>query len=233
MQTPVLQALDLRRTYHTGGGEVHAVDGVNLTVESGTLVALTGRSGSGKTTLINLLGGLDRPTVGQVFIDGIDLSKLNDRQMTRLRRDRLGFIFQSYGLIPTLSAHENAELPLHLMGWKWKRRQERVMEALALVSIDERAAHRVYELSGGEQQRVAIARALAPNPGLILADEPTGSLDSATAASIWKLLATIAHEQGVAVITATHDPSVQEWADRWINMQDGQLAEQERVAAGA
>jgi len=205
---------------------VHAVLDVTLAVEPGSLVALTGRSGSGKTTLLNLLGGLDRPTAGQVFVDGIDLSKLNDRQMTRLRRDRLGFVFQSYGLIPTLSAHENAELPLHLMGWKWRRRQERVAEALALVGIDERAAHRVYELSGGEQQRVAIARALAPAPGLILADEPTGSLDTATAASIWSLLATIAHEQGVAVIAATHDRGVQEWADRRINMQDGRLAEQ-------
>ena len=206
---------------------VDAVTGVNLAVAPGEFVALTGRSGSGKTTLLNLLGGLDRPTAGSVHIAGIDLSSFSDRQMTRLRREQLGFIFQSYGLIPTLSALENVELPLHLMGWRWGRRQQRALETLRLVQVDDRAAHRVYELSGGQQQRVAIARALAGEPRLIIADEPTGSLDTATAASIWTLLANIAATASVAIIAATHDLSVRDYATRALSMQDGHIAERQ------
>src|SRR5688500_12259937 len=178
---PALEAHDLWRTYKSGEGQVHAVAGVSVTMRQGEFVALTGRSGSGKTTLLNVLGGLDRPTRGRVAIDGMDLSTLSDRQMTRLRRERLGFIFQAYGLIPTLSALENVELPMHLMGWSYARRQERAAEALKVVGIGPRMAHRIYELSGGEQQRVAVARALAGEPTLIIADEPTGPLDTATA----------------------------------------------------
>ena len=220
---PVLEARALGRTYRSG--QVHAVSGVSLAVSGGDFVALTGRSGSGKTTLLNLLGGLDRPTTGEVWIDGVNLSTLSDRRMTRLRRERLGFIFQSYGLIPTLSALENVELPLHLMGWRWRRRRERAADMLKLVGIGDRAAHRVYELSGGEQQRVAIARALAGEPGLILADEPTGSLDTATALSVWGLLATIARDSGVALVAATHDLSVRDFAGRSLSMQDGRIVE--------
>ncbi len=219
----VLAAHDLGRTYRSG--QVHAVTGVNLAVRRGDFVALTGRSGSGKTTVLNLLGGLDRPTTGQVWIDGVNLATLSDRQMTRLRRERLGFIFQSYGLIPTLSALENVELPLHLMGWRWRRRRERAADMLKLVGIGDRAAHRVYELSGGEQQRVAVARALAGAPGLLLADEPTGSLDTATALSVWELLATIVRESGVALVAATHDLTVREFAGRSLSMQDGRIIE--------
>ncbi len=230
--SPVLEALDLWRVYPSGEGEVVAVGGVSLQVDAGEFVALTGRSGSGKTTLLNLLGGLDRPTRGTVRIDGADLRTLSDRQMTKLRRASLGFIFQSYGLIPTLSALENVDLPLHLMGWRWRRRQQRAMETLERVGMDERAGHRVYELSGGEQQRVAIARALAGEPRLILADEPTGSLDTATAASVWQLLAEIVRSSRLAVVAATHDLSVRDFAHRSLAMQDGRLEELTGVVEG-
>ncbi len=223
MAGPLLEARDIWRTYPSGEGEVHAVAGVTLAVAVGEFVALTGRSGSGKTTMLNLLGGLDRPTAGQVYIDGVDLARLGDRQITLLRRERLGFIFQSYGLIPTLSALENVELPMHLRGWSWRQRQERAIETLKLVGIGARVSHRVYELSGGEQQRVAIARALSAQPGLILADEPTGSLDTATAASIWQLLLEIVRSSNVAVVAVTHDLSVRDYATRTISMQDGRL----------
>jgi putative ABC transport system ATP-binding protein len=232
MSEPELEARALWRSYPSGNGRVDAVAGVELVVEPGEFLALTGRSGSGKTTLLNLLGGLDRPTAGSVRIGGVDIGTLNDRQMTRLRREQLGFIFQSYGLIPTLSALENVELPLHLMGWRWQRRQQRAAEVLRLVQIEDRAAHRVYELSGGQQQRVAVARALAGEPRLILADEPTGSLDSATAATIWNLLAGIAADSGVAIIAATHDLSVRDFATRSLSIQDGRVAESILAAAG-
>ena len=221
----VVEARDLHRAYHSGEGVVKAVAGVNLAVAAGELVVLTGRSGSGKTTLLNLLGGLDRATSGSVHIGGVDLSRLGDAEMTRLRRERLGFVFQSYGLIPTLSALENVELPLHLMGWRWRRRQVRAGEVLARLGLGERVGHRIYELSGGEQQRVALARALAPEPALIIADEPTGSLDTATAASIWQLLTDIVRSSNLTVIAATHDLSAREYASRSLSMTDGRLQE--------
>jgi putative ABC transport system ATP-binding protein len=173
--------------------------------------------------MLNILGGLDRPTKGEVLIDGVNLARYNDRQMTKLRRERLGFIFQSYGLIPTLSALENVELPLHLMGWSYSRRRKRAKEVLGLVGLGDRAEHRMYEISGGQQQRVAIARALAGEPGLILADEPTGSLDTATAQSVWQLLQDIVRTSQVALIAATHDLSVREYASRSFAMQDGKV----------
>ena len=223
MTPNVLDAHELWRTYRSGEGSVQAVAGVSLAVERGEFVALTGRSGSGKTTLLNLLGGLDRPTSGQVSIDGVDIGSLGERRMTKLRRERLGFVFQSYGLIPTLSALENVELPLHLMGWRWRRRQDRAQEMLDLVGLGDRSKHRVYELSGGEQQRVAVARALAGGPGLVLADEPTGSLDSATAADLWGLLVRIVEDAQVALVAVTHDLSVRDYAMRTLRMHDGQI----------
>ena len=223
MTPNVLDAHELWRTYRSGEGSVQAVAGVSLAVERGEFVALTGRSGSGKTTLLNLLGGLDRPTSGQVSIDGVDIGSLGERRMTKLRRERLGFVFQSYGLIPTLSALENVELPLHLMGWRWRRRQDRAQEMLDLVGLGDRSKHRVYELSGGEQQRVAVARALAGGPGLVLADEPTGSLDSATAADLCGLLVRIVEDAQVALVAVTHDLSVRDYAMRTLRMHDGQI----------
>ena len=220
---PVLEAHDIWRTYRSGEGQVNALSGVTLHVGKGDFVALTGRSGSGKTTMLNILGGLDRPTKGEVLIDGVNLARYNDKQMTKLRRERLGFIFQSYGLIPTLSALENVELPLHLMGWSFSRRRKRAKEVLGLVGLGDRAEHRMYEISGGQQQRVAIARALAGEPGLILADEPTGSLDTATAQSVWQLLQDIVRTSQVALIAATHDLSVREYASRSFAMQDGKV----------
>jgi putative ABC transport system ATP-binding protein len=219
----VLEARDIWRTYRSGEGQVHALAGVTLNVAKGDFVALTGRSGSGKTTMLNILGGLDRPTKGQVLIDGQDLARYNDRQMTKLRRERLGFIFQSYGLIPTLSALENVELPLHLMGWSYGRRRKRAREVLDMVGLGDRAEHRMYEISGGQQQRVAVARALAGEPGLILADEPTGSLDTSTAQMLWQLLQNIVRDSDVALIAATHDLSVREYATRSFAMQDGKV----------
>ncbi len=220
---PVLEARDIWRTYKSGEGQVHALAGVTLEVRPGDFVALTGRSGSGKTTMLNILGGLDRPTKGAVLIDGVDLARYSDRQMTKLRRERLGFIFQSYGLIPTLSALENVELPLHLMGWSYGKRRKRAKEVLDLVGLGDRSTHRMYEISGGQQQRVAIARALAGKPGLILADEPTGSLDTATAQSVWQLLQDIVSTSKVALVAATHDLSVREYASRSFAMQDGKV----------
>jgi ABC-type lipoprotein export system ATPase subunit len=180
-EVPVVRAEGVARSFNVGGGEkVHALRGVDLTVEKGQLVALKGRSGSGKTTLLNLIGGLDRPTAGQVYFYGQQISTMPDRDLTRLRRHRIGFVFQSFALIPILSAYENVELPMRIAGIPGKQRAERTASLLEMVGLTKRAKHRAFELSGGEQQRVAIARSLTNRPDLIQADEPTGELDSHT-----------------------------------------------------
>ncbi|WP_322797379.1 ABC transporter ATP-binding protein, partial [Tepidiforma sp.] len=186
-------------------------------------VALVGRSGSGKTTLLNLIAGLDRPTSGEVWVDGKRVDTMKDRELDALRRHRLGFIFQSFGLLPLLSARENVELPLRIAGVGYRERQRRVNEALAFVGLGRRAEHRPYELSGGEQQRVAIARALAGRPKLILADEPTGELDSATATAVFGLLRDLARVEGITIIACTHDRLVMEMAGRVEELADGRL----------
>ncbi len=223
MTDAVLQAHDLWRVYKRGAEEVPALRGVHLSIESGRLIVLKGRSGSGKTTLLNILGGLDRPTSGTVQIFGRDLATLSDDEMTRWRRDRVGFVFQSFGLLPTLSAYENVELMLRLTGASGKTRHARTLHCLNLVGLAKRIHHRPYELSGGQQQRVAVARALANQPQLILADEPTGELDSVTASDILALFRQIVEGEGVTVLMTSHDVLVEDYAHAVLQLRDGQI----------
>ena len=219
---PMVVADHLVRVFSGGGGEVTAVSDVSLTVPRGEFLAVIGRSGSGKTTLLNLIAGLDTPSSGTVMVDDREVSSFNDAEMTEFRRHTVGFVFQSFGLLPLLSAAENVELALRIAGAGIRERGERTRELLRLVGLAERSSHRPYEMSGGEQQRVAVARALANSPRLIIADEPTGELDSTTGAQIFELLRGVARE-GVTVIAATHDPFVMEHADRVLEMSDGHL----------
>ena len=199
------------------------MNAVTLDISPGEYLAVTGRSGSGKTTLLNLMAGLDRPTAGTVLFEGRDLATLPESGLVELRCRKIGFIFQSFGLMPLLSAAENVELPLHVGGVSWRERRRRAQEALEVVGLGPRARHRPYELSGGEQQRVAIARALVTNPDVVFADEPTGELDATTAASVAAVLRDIALRRGVTVIVATHDPAVASLSERTIELVDGAL----------
>ena len=223
MQSPVITAINISRKFGTGDAAVTAVKDVNLKVKQGEFLAITGRSGSGKTTLLNLLGGLDQPPQGQILLQNRDLSDMSDPEMVKLRRQNIGFIFQSFGLLPLLSAYENVELPLHIRGYSWRDRRTLAHETLELVGLSGRTSHRPYELSGGEQQRVAIARALAPNPQIVFADEPTGELDTATGISISNILKNISSERAVTVIVATHDPVISQISDRVIDIMDGEI----------
>jgi putative ABC transport system ATP-binding protein len=220
---PVIRAEGVTRTFNVHGGKVHALTGVDLVIEPGQMVALKGRSGSGKTTLLNLIGGLDRPTTGQVFFYEQEISRMADGALTRLRRHRIGFVFQSFALMPILSAAENVELPLRIAGMPGRQRAERVATLLEMVGLTKRAKHRAFELSGGEQQRVAIARALVNRPALILADEPTGELDSHTGLAIMRLFRRVIETEGVTVCLTTHDPIIMEIADVTHEIVDGYL----------
>ena len=220
--TMMIIASNITRDFFTGGINVRALDDVNLSVQKGEFLAVIGRSGSGKTTLLNVIAGLDHPTTGKIMINNQDISNFSDHQMTQLRRHHIGFVFQSFGLLPLMSAAENIELALRIAGNNAKQRRERTRELLELVGLENRSQHRPYELSGGEQQRVAVARAIANNPPLIIADEPTGELDSNTGQQIFTLLRKVA-ESGVTVITATHDPFVIDHVDRVEEMNDGKL----------
>ena len=211
------------RDFGQGDSAVRAVDSVSLSIGSGEFVALVGRSGSGKTTLLNLLAGLDRPSEGKVWFEGREISQLPDKELVKLRRERLGFVFQSFGLIPLLSAFENVELPLHISGVSWRERRRKANEALDMVGLTGRVRHRPYELSGGEQQRVAIARALVAGPAVLFADEPTGELDSVTAQTIGGIMRDIGASRGVTVVTATHDLMLADMADRRLQMADGRI----------
>ena len=222
MSGAIISAAGLSRAFASGGATVWAVNGVSLAVSEGELVAFTGRSGSGKTTLLNLLSGLDQPTDGAAFFRGQNLSQLPERELMELRRRKIGFVFQSFGLMPLLSAQENVELPLHIAGVSWRERRRRAREALESVGLGPRGRHRPYELSGGEQQRVSIARALVANPEVVFADEPTGELDTATARAITAILREIS-AKGATVIAATHDLALAEAADRRLEMRDGSL----------
>ncbi len=217
-----IRALGVSRAFHGGGGTVLAIRDVTLEVPAGQFVALVGRSGSGKTTLLNLIAGLDKPDEGRIFIGDNEVSSFSEGQLTGLRRHTLGFVFQSFGLLPLLSAAENVELALRIAGAGLRERSERTRELIELVGLSRRANHRPYELSGGEQQRVAVARALANRPRVIIADEPTGELDSATGAQIFALLRGVADE-GVTIVTATHDPFVMQHVDRIEELSDGRL----------
>jgi ABC-type lipoprotein export system ATPase subunit len=219
-----IRTVDLWRTYRAGTHQkVHALQGVNLGVTTGSYFALKGRSGSGKTTLLNLIGGLDRPTKGSVRVFGIELQKLGDKALTRFYREKVGFIFQAFGLSPIYSAMENVEIVLQISGKSRKERRKRAEYCLERVGLDKWKNHRIYELSGGQQQRIAIARALANEPRLILADEPTGKLDTATAREIFTLFRQIVEDETVTVLMAAHDPLVDEYVDRILQLQDGKI----------
>jgi ABC-type lipoprotein export system ATPase subunit len=221
---PLIRVEGVTRTYRIAGREVPALRGVNLTVAQGELVALRGRSGSGKTTLLNCISGLDRPTSGQVWIAGREITRLSESESVQLRRERIGFVFQSFALLPIYSAAENIDLMLRLAGVKDRHeRRRRVEYVLTLVGLKKWAAHRPYELSGGQQQRVAIARALVTQPALILADEPTGELDSATGQQIMELLREIVDREQTTVLIATHNLAVDLFADRVCLLEDGQI----------
>ncbi len=223
------------RVYKTGKVETQALRGVSLAIESGEFTALVGPSGSGKTTLLQLIGCLDQPSSGQVYVNGKDVSKLNRNQRADLRRNALGFIFQFFALIPTLSAYENVEMPLLLAGQNAAERRQRVTELLEAVDLTDRANHRPDQLSGGEQQRVAIARALASNPTIILADEPTANLDTANGQQVMDIMTRLNQETGVTFVFATHDPRVIKYARRVITLRDGVVAENglQKPTAGA
>jgi len=221
----IVRTVDLTRVYKVGASEVHALRGVNMEVPKGQFVAVMGRSGSGKTTLLNCIGGLDHPTSGEVYLGNQKISDLSDRQLTKLRRHNIGFVFQSYALLPTFSAYENVELPLRIIGMGRRERARRTRECLELVGLSRWAKHRPPELSGGQQQRVAIARALAIRPEIILADEPTGELDSGTGWQILELFARVVEEEGVTVIMASHDPTVEQFASRIYHLDSGQIVD--------
>jgi putative ABC transport system ATP-binding protein len=226
---------NVTRNYKIGEVETRALRGVSLTIESGEFTALVGPSGSGKTTLLQLIGCLDQPTSGQVFVNGKDVSRLNRNQRADMRRGTIGFVFQFFALIPTLTAYENIEMPLLLNGRGASERRERVMHLLEMVGLADRAHHRPDQLSGGEQQRVAVARALAPEPTLILADEPTANLDTANGQQVMETMLRLNQETGVTFVFATHDPRVIKYARRVITLRDGLIVENgvvEQVNAG-
>ena len=217
---------NVEKTYLLGSTPVYALRNVSMTMEKGEFIALMGPSGSGKTTLLNLIGALDKPSKGKIYIDGKDLTTLNESDLTNLRRETIGFIFQFYNLVPVLSAFENVELPMLIAGKPKKEREKRVIQLLEMVGLADRVNHRPDELSGGEQQRVTIARALVNRPSLVLADEPTGDLDSKTGMQVMHALLDTSKNQGATVIIVTHDPVVANLVQKVFTMRDGAITEQ-------
>ena len=217
----VVKIENVARVYQIGKVETKALRGVNLSIENGEFTALVGPSGSGKTTLLQMIGCLDQPTSGRVVINNKDVTTLNRNQRADMRRGTIGFIFQFFALIPTLTAYENVEMPLLLNGHSPSERRERVMELLAAVDLTDRANNRPDQLSGGQQQRVAVARALAPKPTLILADEPTANLDTTNGQQVMEIMKKLNEETGVTFVFATHDPRVIKYASRVVTLQDG------------
>ncbi|MFF0153956.1 ABC transporter ATP-binding protein [Micromonospora sp. NPDC005203] len=224
---PLLRVRGVHRRFRTGPSVVHALRDVSFDVAAGSMVALVGRSGSGKTTLLNVIGGLDRPDAGTVHVDGTDVTALDEDGLSRLRREKVSYVFQSFGLIPVLSAAENVAAPLRMARVDPTERERRVELLLELIGLADHARQRPAELSGGQQQRVAIARALAASPQLVLADEPTGQLDAETGLSVMALLRGIVESEGVTVVVSTHDAVMMALADRVIHIQDGHLDEQD------
>ena len=220
----IILAEDIHRTYNMGAREVKALRGVNLKIAPGRFVALKGRSGSGKTTLLNIIGGLDRPTDGIVQVFGRDLATLDENQLALWRRHKLGFVFQSFGLLPTLTAYENVDLMLRLIGMPANDRRQRVLECIEIVGLKKWMHHRPLEMSGGQQQRVGIARALAHHPRLILADEPTGELDSKSSSQIIAIFREIVESEGITILISSHDPRVDEYVDEIELLKDGQIS---------
>jgi putative ABC transport system ATP-binding protein len=218
-----LRAEKLSRTFSSSAGDVRACVEIDIEVHAGELVVVRGASGAGKTTLLNLLGGLDRPTSGRVWIGEVEATSLDEDALAQLRREQLGFVFQSFGLIPVLSAAENVELPLRIARLDPGERDQRVAEALQLVGLADHAAQRPGELSGGQQQRVGIARAIVAHPQVLIADEPTGQLDSRTASTVMDLIGDLVHTQGIAAVVSTHDPLLVQRADRVVELHDGRI----------
>ena len=221
----LLSVRRVERRFGTGATSVHALRDVSFGVATGTMVALVGRSGSGKTTLLNIVGGLDRPDSGAVVVDGTDITDLDEDGLSRLRREKVSYVFQTFGLIPVLSAAENVGAPLRLARTATAERERRVAMLLDLVGLADHARQRPDELSGGQQQRVAIARALAASPRLLIADEPTGQLDAETGRSVMALLRAVVESEGVTALVATHDPVMMALADRVIHISDGRVEE--------
>ncbi len=222
----MIELENITKVYHMGKVEVPALRGVNLSVRAGEMVALIGASGSGKSTLMNIIGFLDKPTGGRYTLEGIDVSQLNDNKLAEMRNKKIGFVFQTYNLLPRASALSNVELPLVYGGTRQKHRRAR--EALERVGLSARANHKPTELSGGEQQRVAIARALVNNPSLVLADEPTGNLDSRATAEIISIFCQL-NQEGITVVLVTHEPDVAAQAKRIIRLMDGEIVEDKKV----
>ena len=220
----VLGCAELTRSYGDGASAVHALRGVSLEVPAGQLLVLRGPSGSGKTTLLNLLGGLDRPTSGRVWLAGREVSSAPESELVEMRRHDIGYVFQSFALLTVLSATENVELPLRIRGVPVADRQARVAELLEAVGLEAHANQRPGELSGGQQQRLGIARALANQPCVLIADEPTGQLDSVNAEAMMSLIAALVHQRGVAAVVSTHDPRMAAYADRVLDLRDGELS---------
>ncbi|WP_066368055.1 ABC transporter ATP-binding protein [Neobacillus fumarioli] len=224
MSTPIIQIKNLMKTYKIGGETVHALNNVSLEIKKGEFLAIIGPSGSGKSTLMNMLGCLDRPDSGEYLLEGKNIGKMNDNQLASIRNQKIGFIFQNFNLLTKLTALENVELPLLYAGVSAKIRRETAMESLKKVGLADRAAHLPTQLSGGQQQRVAIARALAANPSILLADEPTGALDSRTSKEIMEIMQEL-NEIGNTIILITHDLTIAKQARRMVSIQDGQLQE--------
>jgi len=228
MSKPVLQLEKLSKSYSLGKRNVPALSNLSLTVNAGEFVAIMGPSGSGKTTLLNVIGCIDKPTSGQVLLDGIDVSKLPENQLYKIRRDKMGFIFQTFNLLPYLNARENVELPMEGRIKSKSERKKRASELLAMVGLSGREEHRPQRLSAGEQQRVAIARALANNPAIVLADEPTGNLDSQNKQEIIKLLANLNITQGTTIIMVTHDGQAAHHTERMLLLKDGKIIKEKQ-----
>jgi len=225
----VIQLQDVTRVYRIGEVDTHALRGVNLTIGEGEFTTIVGPSGSGKTTLLQLIGCLDKPTSGRVFLEGQDVTQLSAGKRADLRKGKIGFVFQFFALIPGLTAYENIELPLLLTGENGKQRKERVMELLDAVGLTERARHRPDQMSGGEQQRVAVARALAVHPTLVLADEPTANLDTENGRQVMEIMERLNEETGTTFVFATHDPRVIAFGRRVVELRDGKVTENSKA----
>lgn len=222
MQQPVIEICDLCKIYNPGENEVRALDGINLTVRKGEFVAIVGHSGSGKSTLMNMIGCLDVPTSGSYRLNGQDVGSLEDDELSTIRNREIGFIFQSFNLIPNLDAYENVELPLIYRGFGTKQRRMLAEQALERVGLEQRMHHRPGQMSGGQQQRVAVARAIAAHPPLILADEPTGNLDSKAGAAVFGIIEQL-HQEGNTIVLITHDEGLAKKAERMVRITDGRV----------
>ncbi|MCL4255497.1 MAG: ABC transporter ATP-binding protein [Anaerolineae bacterium] len=221
----MIETVNVTKALHLGKNVIHALRGVDLTIERGEMVGIVGPSGSGKSTLLGILGGLDKPTSGTIRIDGVNVTRMNEDQLTELRNEKIGFIFQFFNLIPTLTALENVALPMQFAKKRVANPNKRAKELLAMFGLSDRLNHRPYELSGGQQQRVAIARALANNPPILLADEPTGNLDQESGATVIQALHDIQRDANTTVILVTHDVNLSRIAGRVLHLTDGQISE--------